>query len=457
MPREAALETLRRVERGALARETLDGALKRRSLPARDRDLARELVQGVLRHQESLDHLLAPLLKRAISNAHALDRNALRLGAYQIVYLDRIPVRAAVHTAVEAVKSAGRPRAAGFVNAVLRKLSISIAERGAAEAGDNPRRALPRGDGSWTIFDTDVLPDPGEDPTGHLAAAWSCPEWLVERFVREHGDEAARAILAAGSARPAVSLRPAAEHRDALRAGLAERGIDVEDEGPCLLVRSAGVVSELPGYRECWFAVQDPTAAEVVPLLAPEPGEGILDLCAAPGGKTVAIAERVGADGVVLAVDLRGPRLKLLEREVKRRGLSHVAVLGADVVDPEQLPSGLRTRGGEGFDAVLIDVPCSNTGVLGQRVEARRRLEGPDRIEMLAEQAHHLLLVAASRVRPGGRLVYSTCSIDRAENADTVHAFLDEDAGFDLIEERLTLPVAGRRGGGYAALLRRNA
>jgi len=164
----------------------------------------------------------------------------------------------------------------------------------------------------------------------------------------------------------------------------------------------------------------------------------------------------VGAAGVVLAVDLPGPRLKLLEREVKRRGLGHVAVMGADVVDPEHLPTGLKTHGGDGFDGVLIDVPCSNTGVLGQRVEARRRLDGPDRIEMLAEQAHHFLLVAASRVRPGGRLVYSTCSIDRSENADVVHAFLDEDSDFDLVEERLTLPVAGRRGGGYAALIRRS-
>ena len=131
-------------------------------------------------------------------------------------------------------------------------------------------------------------------------------------------------------------------HRDELRAALAEREIEVDEEGGCFLVHSAGAVRELPGFEECWFAVQDPTAASVAPRLAVEPGEGVLDLCAAPGGKTVALAEAVGPAGVVLAIDLPGARLKLLEREVKRRGLSQVAVMGADVVDPEHLPKGLK-------------------------------------------------------------------------------------------------------------------
>ena len=411
----------------------------------------------MLRHLETLDHLLARHLKRSLEKAHAIDRNALRIGAYQIVYLDRVPDRAAVHTAVEAAKLAGRPRAAGFVNAVLRKLAGSVAESGAQKAGLDPRRAVPRGDGSWTLFDADVLPDPEKDPIGFLAAAYAHPEWFVERLVAQHGDGPARAILEAGITRPAVALRPIVPHGDALRAGLAERAIAFEEEGPCLLVRGAGAVSALPGYDEGWFAVQDPTTAEVVPLLAPQAGEGILELCAAPGGKTTALAAGVGADGVVLAVDLPGPRLELLERHVKRLGLTQVAVLGADACDPEQLPRGLRDRTGDGFDAVLVDVPCSNSGVFAQRVEARRRVEGPHRIAMLAEQAHHLLLVAASRVLPGGRLLYSTCSIDQDENGAVVHAFLDEDADFELETERLTLPVAGRRGGGYAALLRREA
>jgi 16S rRNA (cytosine967-C5)-methyltransferase len=454
MPRRAALETLRRVERGALARETLDGILRRESHSDRDRDLARELVQGVLRHQETLDHLLARFLSKPLEKAHAVDRNALRLGAYQVVYLDRVPQRAAVHTAVEVAKTAGRARAAGFVNAVLRKVAGSVAETGAAEPGDAPRRALPRGDGSWARFSEDVLPDPA-DESAYLAAAYAHPAWLVERLVAQHGSEAARGVLEAGITRPAVSLRPVGGHRDALIAALGEREIAIDEEGPCLLVRGAGAVTALPGYDEGWFVVQDPTAAEVAALLGAEPGHGVLDLCAAPGGKTVALAEAVGVGGVVLAVDLPGPRLETLQRKVKALGLTQVAVLGVDAADPEHLPRGLRGRDVPGFDGVLVDVPCSNTGVLAQRVEARRRVEGPHRIAMLAEQAHHLLLVAASRVVPGGRLVYATCSVDREENEDVVHAVLDEDPDLDLVSERVTLPVAGRRGGGYAALLRR--
>lgn len=456
MSRRAALQTLRRVERGALARETLDEILRRETLSDRDRDLARELVQGVLRHLESLDHLLGRLVAKPLERSHAVDRNALRLGAYQIVYLDRVPDRAAVHATVEAAKSAGRARAAGFVNAVLRRLSGTVASTAALDPGPAMRRALPRGDGTWTRFREDVLPDPS-DQVAYLAAAYAHPAWLVERFVAQHGADRAQAILLAGITRPAVALRPRAGHEAALRAGLAERGIATEDEGPCLLVRGAGGVGELPGYEEGWFVVQDPSAAEVAPLLAPAAGEGVLELCAAPGGKTVALADAVGPAGVVLAVDVPGPRLDTLRRKVERLGLAHVAVLGADAADPEALPRGLRGRAVEGFDAVLVDVPCSNTGVLAQRVEARRRVEGPDRIAMLAEQAHHLLLVAASRVRPGGRLLYSTCSVDRDENGAVVAAVLDEDHELTLEKERLTLPVPGRRGGGYVALLRREA
>ncbi len=456
MPRHAALRTLRRVERGARARETLDGIVRRESLSGLDGDLARELTQGVLRHLESLDHLLSAYVQRPLAKAHAVDRNALRLGAYQIVYLDRVPDRAAVHTAVEAAKSAGRPRAAGFVNAVLRRLAASVSEAGVAAPGPDARRAVPRGDGAFTLFAHDVLPHPVAEPVAYLAAAYAHPAWLVERFTAQHGADAARCILAAGIARPPVSLRPLPGHEDALAAALEERGVAYEREGPCLLLRGAGRVAALPGFDEGWFAVQDATTAEVVPLLAPAPGEGILELCAAPGGKTLALAHGVGEQGVVLAVDLPGPRLANLERNVKRRGLTQVAVLGADAADPEQLPRGLRGRDGDGFDAVLLDAPCSNTGVLAQRVEARRRVEGPHRIAMLAEQAHHLLLVAASRVRPGGRLLYSTCSIDSDENAEVIRAVLDDDPDLDLVAERLTLPVAGRRGGGFAALLRRD-
>ncbi len=422
-------------------------------MSSRDRDLASELTFGTIRRQETLDHLLSRHLRKPIGKAHGADRAALRLGAYQLVCLSRIPQPAAVHSTVQAVKAAGRP--GSFVNAVLRKLAGEIDGRGLTGCEDrDPRQVVPLEGATATLFRVPVLPPP-EDLTAHLAAAYSHPPWLVDRFRAEHGDDAALSILRAGVTRPPLSLRPAPQHADQLRAALTEAGHEVEDEGRCLLLRGAGRVTALPGFDERWFAVQDATAAEVVEALDPAPGAAILELCAAPGGKTVELAQRVGPGGAVLAVDLPGPRTEMLRREIARRELGNVAVLAADAADPDVLPRRAAGRSTNGFDAVLIDVPCSNTGVFARRVEARRRLEGPDRITMLAEQAAHLLLVGASRVAHGGKLAYATCSIDREENRAVVDTLLTEDRAFRLVLEKMVLPSAGRRSGGYVAILQR--
>jgi 16S rRNA (cytosine967-C5)-methyltransferase len=454
MPRRAALSALVRSERAARpSSDLLDEIADSRKLVVRDRDLARELVQGVWRTRGSLDLLIAARSRKPLDKLDLPVLYALRLGAYQFAYLDRVPVPAALNETVEAVKGTRSKFAAGFVNAVLRGVAGLVAGRG-PEPGE-PRGTLARSDGTFVHLTEPLLPDPTEDEAGYLAAHWSHPRWLVERWLELHGPVATRMTLLAGLSRPILSLRPAEAHAEALEKALAEKGVGFEREGRCLLVPKAGRIEELPGWNEGWFAVQGPTAAEVVPALAAAAGWGVLELCAAPGGKTVALAERVGADGVVLAVDSSAERLARLRAEVARRGLSNVAAVEADAIDPANLPEGLKGRPAPGFDAVLLDVPCSNTGVLGRRVEARWRLEGPDRIVMLAEQAAHLMLVAAQRVRHGGRLAYSTCSIDRTENEDVVSAFLAEDREFRLLHEETRLPDRGRRDGGYHAILAR--
>lgn len=452
MPRRAALESLVEAERGRFG--DLDARLTQSRLAPRDRDLARELVQGTLRNRGAVDLLLDATVKRKPGKVDPLVRAALRLGAYQIAFLDRIPARAAVHATVEAAKSLGGGPAAGFVNANLRAVTRLVGEPVAQDPG--PRSSLPLADGRFVPLTRPLLPDPATDMAGHLAARWSHPEWLVERFLEHHGPVATLDILASGIARPLLSLRPLTGREGTLAAALRERGIEVAQEGRCLLVEGAGKVDDLPGFAEGWFTVQGPTAADVVPALSPEPGSAALDLCAAPGGKTLALAEAVGPEGLVLAVDRSARSLGRLRAEIERRGLSHVAVLEADATDPESFPSGVKGRP-PGFDVVLVDVPCSNTGVLGRRVEARWRLEDADRITMLAEQGAHLLLVAAGKLRPGGRLAFSTCSIDREENQDVIRAFLAEDPSYRLLAERLTLPSGGRRDGGYFAILEQAA
>lgn len=442
------------VERGGRVREGLAAAFSDEELDVRDRQLSRELVSGVQRHRAALDHVLGLFARRPLSETDASVVAALRLGAYQLLYLDRVPARAAVHATVEALKQEGPRRAAGFVNAVLRKVAKLVEGRGERGA---ERRSLPRGDGTWVRLTDDVLPDPADDPAVFLSIAWSHPRWLVERLLEQYGREATLSVLEYGLARPPLNVRPVEGARERLEAALRESGVEFAEEGRCLRLEGGGRVEQLPGFEEGWFAVQDVSAAEVVPALDVPEGAGVLELCAAPGGKTLQLAERVGADGAVLAVDSSGPRLERLRTELERRGLRQVAVLEADATDPENLPVGLRGRPVQGFDRVLLDVPCSNTGVLGRRVEARWRVESSDRVLMLAEQAEHLLYVAASRVAPGGLVAYSTCSVDRAENEDVVRRFLAEDPEFQLVVERATLPVAGRHDGGYHAVLRRAA
>lgn len=456
VPRTTALAVLVRASKaGRPSSELLAASLSRHALAPRDRDLARELVQGVWRLRGSLDALLAVCSKRALDDLDPHVVWALRLGAYQIVSLDRVPTRAAVHATVEALKTTRSAHAAGFVNAVLRKASTLTLDVVDEAAAPDPCRSLPRGDGRVVILGQPVFPAPEQGEAAHLAARWSHPGWLVERWLADLGRDGTLQVLAAGLARPWLSLRPAADARERLEAALTERGVEFEREGTCLVLPSAGRVEELPGFAEGWFFVQGPTAASVVPALAPAQGDGVLDLCAAPGGKTLALAAAVGEKGAVFAADSSETRIERLRAEITRRGVRNVAAVVADATDPESLPKGLASRSTEGFDGVLVDVPCSNTGVLGRRVEARWRLEGPERVIMLAEQAAHLLLVAAGKVRVGGRVAYSTCSIEPEENSRVVRGFLAEDPDFELVSEQAALPAGGRRDGGYHAILTR--
>ena len=454
MSRRLALEVLRRVETGARANEALAHAAER-GTDARDLDLNREIVLGVLRHRGVIDTMIGARSSRPVEKMDHITRNALRIGVYQIGWLDRVPRHAAVDTSVDLARVGRQPKSAGFVNAVLRKITELIGEAKPGD-GDDPRRTVPRGDGTHLPLASNVvLPDPAVDLAAHLAARFSHPKWMVERFLKQRSEADVRQILAAGIARPPLSIRPAEAHREALIAALTAKGLAFEEEGRCLLLFDGGRVEELPGWNEFWFAVQDATAAEVVPALAPTVAARVLDLCAAPGGKSVALAEAVGPEGAVLAVDLKGDRVDKMRAEFLRRGLTNVAVLEADATDAAAMPSGVAGRGKPGFHFVLLDAPCSNTGVLARRVEARWRIENPHEIADLAELQGRLLRVAAGKVRRGARLVYSTCSLDKEENEDVVQAFIAETPDFRVESETTRLPVAGRRDGGYVAVLTR--
>jgi 16S rRNA (cytosine967-C5)-methyltransferase len=395
--RLVAARVLERVERArAYADLTLQAALARSALGPRDRAFATELVYGTLRWRGRLDHLLGFVLDREIAALEPGVLTLLRLGAYQILFCDGVPAPAAVDQTVRCARALGAARAAGLVNAVLRRL---------AQQGD----ALP-------------LPALADDPRAHLEFALGLPRWIAERWLAALGPEAAAALAAASNAVPPVTARAnrARISRDALLARLAPRFPDAVPcafaQGGIVLGHGAAPAAD-PDFVDGLFTVQDEASQLVVELLEPAPGERVLDACAAPGTKTTAIAERVGPDGLVVALDRSARRLALVGRAARRLGLANVTALAHDATQPlGEVPGGP-------FDRVLVDAPCSGLGALRRNPDARWRV-APEDPARLAEVQAALLASAASVLRPGGTLVYSTCTLTREENDSVIEAFL---------------------------------
>ena len=449
--RAAALEALRRAERGdAFLQDHLHAVLARADLDARDRALATQLAAGTVRHRRTL-RLLVSHLRGEKGRAGAIQPALLRLlevGAFQLLLLDRVPAYAAINEAVEAARRTVRPgrgrKVAGFVNALLRNLQRLVV--GHDPDGRPAPDAVPHPDGGVVRLAEPVLPDPADGRPGFLGAAYSYPDWLVARWLDACGEEA-EAVCRWQNRRPHVFARvnpmrhTAEEMLAALRAEVP--GVALGPR-PGVLDVSAVPVDRLERLAAAGdLTVQDPSAMAAVEALAPQPGEAVLDLCAAPGTKTTQIVEAMGDRGLLVACDKREAKLEPLRRTVEARGLRSVTVCLADEV-AGHVPEG-------GFDAVLVDTPCSNTGVLARRVEARWRLR-PGDVPDLAALQRRLLERATGLVRPGGRLVYSTCSLLPEENDGLLASFLEGRGEWQLAERDLVLPGPDRDGA-FRALL----
>jgi 16S rRNA (cytosine967-C5)-methyltransferase len=399
-----ALRVLERVQRaGAYADVLLHHTLARSDLGAPDRAFATELVYGTLRWRGRLDYLLARCLDRDMEKLEPLVATALRLGAYQIVIEDRVPTSAAVDESVRCIRAAGAERATGLVNAVLRRLADSHA---------------------------DITPPSLEnDPMGHLMYALSLPEWIALRFLELYGPEDAAALARASNEAPPLAVRVNRQKtdRDTVLADLRTR---FADAGPCEFMQDGIVLGRRgnaaldPAFRDGLITVQDEASQAVVALLDPQPGESVLDTCAAPGGKATGIAERVGETGSVLALDRHGKRLDLVRRAARRLGLDNLACETADVTRSLAPVIGERR-----FDRVLVDAPCSGLGTLRRNPDARWRVRPGDPAR-LAETQLAILRRGAQALRPGGRLVYSTCTLLPEENEEVIEAFLAEAKAF---------------------------
>jgi 16S rRNA (cytosine967-C5)-methyltransferase len=437
-------------ERDGFANELLDTALTTHPpLASADRRLATQLVYGVLRRRGTLDALLRPAVKRLPHQVEPWLWETLRLGAFQLFLLTHIPPHAVLHETVELASVFGRPKAKGFINGVLRALvPVVTDERSNAPAAD----ALPLEHGEYRKLARPVLPDPAAQPLEYAAFAFSLPRWLAERWLPRWGwGEIVRlGFWFAGPAPLWLRVNRLRTTRESFLAALKAASISAEpgEYSEAVRLTEHAAIRELPGYAEGWFNVQDESAMRVAAALAPAPGSRVLDLCAAPGGKTTHLAELMNHQGEIVACDIDGDRLKTVQ-DLSRR-------LGIDIIKTQRLHPERNEEPPAGpFDAILVDVPCSNTGVLGRRPEARWRLKPNDFNHLIPLQIK-LLIQAGERIKPGGAIVYSTCSVEPDENRQVVDNVLK--ALPDLTLETDALQVPGQPAdGGYWARLRRKS
>jgi 16S rRNA (cytosine967-C5)-methyltransferase len=432
----------------AFVQELLDRQLAAHPLCAADRRLTTQLVYGVPRRRATLRALLEPLVNRPAHKVESWLWDALYLGTYQLALLAHVPAHAAVHETVELAVSFGRPGARGFLNGILRRVSELMTEEHTTTAAAD---ALPLEGGEYRRLSRPVFPDPTAQPLEYLSSAFSLPDWLVRRWLPRYGIEECQRLgfWFAGPAPLTLRCQSLRCAREQLLAALRGAGHDAEagEHRQAIRLHEAGPIRDLPGYAEGWFSVQDESAMRVTSTLAPEPGETVLDLCAAPGGKTTHLAELMGDSGHIVACDVDEQRFQTVASLAQRLGLTIVSTCRVHGDSSDDVPAGP-------FDRVLVDVPCSNTGVLGKRPEARWRLR-PGDLPHLVELQRRLLSTAIQRVRPGGVVVYSTCSIEPEENRHVVETVLRESPSVRLEAEENAVP--GRPAdGGYWARLRRD-
>ena len=422
-PRQIAARVLsQRGTSGEFTENLLEIALATARLSPADRGLCQELVYGVVRWQATLDRLIARKTNSGREPRPAL-MNLLRLGLYQIFWLDRIPPHAAVNEMVELAKLSGYVSQAGLINAIL---------RGYLREFESVKKIL------------------ADMKISQPALGWSQPDWLVERWRKHFGDEKTRALLEWNNTPPKTYARVNTLKTDAGKLVERWREENVEydfitrdwtGENLAFELKSHPPLASLGSFRDGWIYIQDPSTLLAVRELGAQPGETILDLCAAPGGKAMFTAQQMDNHGRLVAHDAFADRLKLIQENSQRLGVSCAEVTATFNFQPAT------------FDRVLVDAPCSNTGVMRRRVDLRWLIQ-PHEIEKSRTMQLVLLKQAATVLKPGGALVYSTCSLEPEENSEVVKQFLSEHTGFKLETERQLLPFADNVDGAYVARLK---
>ncbi len=400
-PRGAAVKILNRVDRSDSYLERLvDAEMRSTEMNELDKGLMVEIVTGVIRWRNKLDWILTGFFHGNFTKAETNVKNTLRVALYQILFLDRVPHSAAVNEAVEFIKRIRGQKVADLVNAVLRNIIRNI---------ENLR-----------------YPDPKEDPIQYLAVVESHPYWLVKRWVERFGIDHARQLLSANNQRPDLSIRVNRLKMDFtyFLNILEQHNLQFSRSrylDGFVRVKHMTDISNSDLFQQGFFGVQDESAGLPVLLLDPRPGDRVLDLCAAPGGKTTFIGELMKNLGEIIAVDRYESRLNLVKQACQRHGIANAHFVVADAAALQMPPA----------DRVLVDAPCSGLGVLCKKPDAKWKREPSDIVNLVSVQ-RGILENAATLVKPGGVLVYSTCTTEPEENLGVVREFLARHPEFSV-------------------------
>ncbi|MBK1987789.1 16S rRNA (cytosine(967)-C(5))-methyltransferase [Sphaerospermopsis aphanizomenoides BCCUSP55] len=395
-PRQVAFIALKEVHRGAYADVALDRVLQKYKLPDNDRRLMTELVYGSVRRQRTLDAIIDQLATKKAHQQPPELRTILHLGFYQLRYQEKIPPSAAVNTTVELAKANGFSGLTGFVNGLLRQYLRLV------ETSSEPLK----------------LPD---NPIERLGILHSFPDWIIEVWLKQLGLEETEKLCAWMNQTPTIDLRV-----NILKCSLEPVESAFKSAGVLVkriphlpqalrLIGNNGAIQNLPGFREGWWTVQDSSAQLVSHLLDPKPGNVVIDVCAAPGGKTTHIAELMGDKGKIYACDKTASRLRKLKENAQRLNLQSIEISTGD--------SRTFTQFHNIADCVLLDAPCSGLGTMHRHADARWR-QTPVSVQELSQLQKELISHTATFVKAGGVLVYATCTLHPAENEEVISEFL---------------------------------
>lgn len=419
-PRKTAVNVLLKIEKeGAYSNITLNETLKLGEFTKNDKALVSALVYGVLDRKITLDFVLSKFIKMPLKKTAPFTLCVLRVALYQIMYMDKIPHSAAVNEAVKIIKKSREGRNSGFVNGVLR----SVLREGAV---------LPKGNSKES-----------------LSIKYSCPLWIIESFIKDYGEENTKYLLEHSLKTPPVTARinTIKTDKNSLCEELSENGIEFSD-GLCensLIFKSGIDISGNEAYKKGEFYIQDSASQKAVSVLAPKKGDRVLDMCAAPGGKSFTMAQLMENCGEIIAGDLYEHRVGLIEKSAAR--------LGVDIIKTRVLDASVYHKDLGLFDCVLCDVPCSGLGVLRRKPEIKyNKTEDFSELEALQ---YSILCNAVKYLKKDGRILYSTCTLRKNENENIVNRFLGEHKEFGRVNEETFMPHTHGTDGFYCALLQK--